>query len=307
MYFWGFSIIISPIEQQKTEYTHTASRVHRSIFRDGPPGNWHTEGVPTGAPANARRRSWASMASFQASLTIQYFSTEMIDQRVFVIMMASMNYFTPSKVAFWCWGTLWSPPAIGWGTLWSPPAMGSRRACTTSDSRDMLMADLWRLSNGGTMAANECRRFGSRVQAMTVSARLPCFGSGTLVVRNVSSRRAWSGCRTSCQISNSSCSISDDRVDTPAASLWWLLISQSVLSSSSFIWTVAQTLAIILESSVGSWDIWLAMKIGCLLQCTCKCSLKVCFLILLWIVIPHLASRRFHDWWSEVGHVERSI
>jgi len=34
------------------------------------------------------------------------------------------------------------------------------------------------------------------------------------------------------------------------------------------------------------------MNIGCFLKC--ECSLKVCFLILLSIVIPHVAGRRFH-------------
>ena len=199
MYDSRFSIIISPIEEQKTEYTLTASRVCGSILRDGPPGNWHTDGAPTGAPANARCRSWASMASFQASSTIEYFSSEMIGQGVFVNTIASMNRFATSKVAFWCWGTLWSPLALGSGS-----------ACTTSDSRDMLMTDFWRLSNGGAIAPAGCRRFGSGARAITVSARLRFFGGGTLVVRIVWSWRAWSRCRTSCWLSKSSSSISDD-------------------------------------------------------------------------------------------------
>jgi len=161
MYVSRFSIILGPVEEQITKYTLTASRVCGSIIRDGPLGNWHTDGVPTGAPAKARWRSWASMASFQASSTIEYFSSEMICQGVFVNTMASMNLFATSKVAFWCWGTLWSPPAFGWGTFWSPTALWSRSACTTSDSRDMLMTDFWRLSNGGAIAPAGCRRFGS--------------------------------------------------------------------------------------------------------------------------------------------------
>jgi hypothetical protein len=39
MYGSRFSIITSPIEEQKPEYTHTAYRVGGSILRDGPPGN----------------------------------------------------------------------------------------------------------------------------------------------------------------------------------------------------------------------------------------------------------------------------
>jgi len=61
-----------------------------------------------------------------------------------------------------------------------------------SDLRDMLMVDYWRLSNGGAMAPAGCRRFGSEVRAMTVSARLRFFGGGTLVVHIVLSRHAWS-------------------------------------------------------------------------------------------------------------------
>jgi len=185
MYFWGFSIIISLIEKQKTEYTLTASRVCGSILRDWPPANWHTDGIPTGAPANARWWPWGSMASFQASSTIKYFSSEMIGQGVFINTSSSMNHFATSKVAFLCWGMLWSPPAFGCKTFWSPPVLGSRSACKTSDLRDMLMVDFWCLSNGGAMALTGCHRFGSGVRAMTILARLHFFASGTLVVHIV--------------------------------------------------------------------------------------------------------------------------
>jgi len=56
----------------------------------------------------------------------------------------------------------------------------------------MLMADFGRLINGDAMALMGCRTFGSGVWAMTVSAQLHFFGSGTLVVRIVLSQRAWS-------------------------------------------------------------------------------------------------------------------
>jgi hypothetical protein len=72
------------------------------------------------------------------------------------------------------------------------------------------MADFWRLLYGGAMALTE-----SGVWAMTVLAQLHFFGSGILVVRIVSSRRAWSSCRTSCQLSKLSSSILDDKVDLP--------------------------------------------------------------------------------------------
>jgi len=250
------------------------------------------------------------MASFQASSTIEYFSSETIGQGVFVNTIASMNLFAISKVACWCWGMLWSPLTFRWGTFWSPLALGSGSACTTSDSRDMLMTDFWRLNNGGAITQAGCCRFGSGALPMTVSARLCFFGGCTLVVRIVLSRRAWSRWRTSCRMSKSSSSISDDKVNCPGSSLSPLLISRSVSSSYYFIKIIARTLAIsntILEGWVGCSNIWLAMKIGCLLQCTWKCSLKVCFLVLLWIVIPHLAGRRFHFWWSEVGNVEGSV
>jgi len=97
-----------------------------------------------------------------------------------------------------------------------------------SDLRDMLMVDFWRLGNGGDMAGAGCRRFGSEVRAMTVSVRLRFFGGGTLVVHIVISRHTWSRCRTSCWLSKSSSSISDDKVDSPRSSLSFSLISRSV-------------------------------------------------------------------------------
>jgi hypothetical protein len=56
---------------------------------------------------------------------------------------------------------------------------------TTSDLRNMLMVDLWRLSNSGAIAPARCQRFGSEVRAMTFSAQLYFFVSGTLEVRIV--------------------------------------------------------------------------------------------------------------------------
>ena len=51
------------------------------------------------------------------------------------------------------------------------------------------------------------------------------------------------------------------------------------------------------------------MKSGCLLQCTCKCSLKVGLLILLRIVIPPLAGHSFpvDDEDLKLENVDRSI
>jgi len=88
------------------------------------------------------------------------------------------------------------------------------------------------------------------------------------------------------------------------ASLVFLLISRSVSSSFCFMKMTARTLAnsnTILDGWVGTSKVGSAMKIGCLLQYTCKCSFKVGFLILLWIVILYLAGCWFHVGWSEVG------
>jgi len=220
--------------------------------------------------------------------------------------------FSYLKRSLWCWGTLWSPPAFGWGTSRSPAALGSGGAGAgkTSDSRNMLMVDVWHLSNGGTMAQAGCRRCGSEVHAMTVSAWLHSFSSGTLVVCIVLSRHAWSRCRTSYWCSQLSSSILDDKVDSPGSSLSQSLISRSGSSPSYFIQIRARTVPIsniLLEGWVGSSNIWLGMKIGCLLECMCKCSLTVCFLIVLWLVIPHLAGRGFHVDEVKLGNLDRSI
>ena len=172
------------------------------------------------------------------------------------------------------------------------------------------MTDYWRLSNGGATVTAGCHRFGSGARRMTVPAWLRFFGSETLVIHIILSLRARSRFRTSCPMSKLSSSILDDKVDSSRSSHWSLLISRSLWSSFCFIRTIAHTFAIsniILKGLVRCSNIGLAMKIGCLLQCTCKCSPKVFFLILLWIVIPHRAGRRFLLWWSEVGNVEGSV
>jgi hypothetical protein len=65
----------------------------------------------------------------------------------------------------------------------------------------------------------------------------------------------------------------------------------------------------ILKGWVASSIISSPMKIGCLLQCTHKCSLTVGFLNLLLIVIPHLAGQSFHVYDNEekLENVDRSI
>jgi hypothetical protein len=161
------------------------------------------------------------------------------------------------------------------------------------------------------MAPAGSRRSGSEVHAMTVSARLRLFLRGTLLIRIVISSRGWSRCRTSCWLSSCS-SISNDQVDSAGCSLSFSLITQSVSLLSCYIRIIAQTLAIsntILEGWVGSSNIRSAIKIGCLLQCTCKRTLKVGILILLRIVIPHQAGQRFNVDPDEakLENVDRSI
>jgi len=162
------------------------------------------------------------------------------------------------------------------------------------------------------MAPVTCLRFGSEVHAMTVFAWCRFFGSGTLVVHIVRSQSAWSRWATSCCLYKLSSLITHDKVDSPGCSRSFSLISWSVSSLSCLIRIILRTLAIsntILEGWVGSSIIWSAMKIGSLLQSTCKCSLKVCFFIFLWIEIPHLAHCRFRVDNDEVRleNVDRSM
>jgi hypothetical protein len=91
------------------------------------------------------------------------------------------------------------------------------------------------------MAPAACPRIGREVHAVRVSARCVFVASGTLVVRIVVSQGAWSRCMTSCCLNKFSSLISDDKVDTPAASHSFSLISRSVSSSSYLIRTIPRT------------------------------------------------------------------
>jgi hypothetical protein len=129
------------------------------------------------------------MASFQASSTIQYLSSDNIGQGVFLNMIASMNVVATSKGAFQCWGTFQSLLVLGCGIFWSPlDLLGSTSAWADgswSDSDNLLRRDdMWHLSSGGAIAPGRFQEFGSRGRAMTVSAQLQFFGIGTLVVHN---------------------------------------------------------------------------------------------------------------------------
>jgi len=209
------SIIRSSMEEEKTEYILTDSWVCWYIFRHVALGNGPTDGTTTGGPANALWQSWPSMDLWQASGSIQYFTSEMIAQAVWVNMIVSKNGFPTTNVAFHFWTTLWSSPAVGLGTFWSLPAWWRGNICPTSDLGDMLVDHFWHLSTGSTMGLTICCTFGNWVRALVVLAWLGVFSSGTLVVPIVISRRAWSRCRSSCPLSKWSSLISDIKVDYP--------------------------------------------------------------------------------------------
>jgi len=94
------------------------------------------------------------------------------------------------------------------------------------------------------MGSAGCHRYGINVGAMTVSARLHVFGSGTLVGHLVLSWRAWSRCRTSCWLTRSSALILEDNTDYTGCSISPSLISRSVSPPSCSITIIARTLAI---------------------------------------------------------------
>jgi len=67
-----------------------------------------------------------------------------------------------------------------------------------SDSDTLLRRDVfWCFSSGGAITQAGFREFGSRGHAITVSARLCFFGSGTFVVHNDLSRLACPRSKTS--------------------------------------------------------------------------------------------------------------
>jgi len=104
----------------------TAAWVCHSLLRAGPWGNWHTDGISTIEPADACWQSWASMSGFQALITIQYLSCDIIGQGVFVNTIASMTLLATTKIALWYWVMFWSPLALGYGTFWSVIDLDSR-------------------------------------------------------------------------------------------------------------------------------------------------------------------------------------
>jgi len=205
-----------------------------SISKDGPPGNGRTDRITIGAPANACRWSWSSMAHVQASSTIEYLSSDNVDQGVLVNMMASMISFATSQVAIPCWGTFWSAEAMGCWTFCSPLDMGSGSAWDEgdwSDSDNLLRrVDILHLVSGGAIAQDGLREFGRVGRAMSVSVRLLYFRNGTLQVRNHLSRHAGPRCSTPCSWSTSTSWKSDHEVDTLVPSHLWSPISRSVSS-----------------------------------------------------------------------------
>jgi len=129
------------------------------------------------------------MACYQASSTIQYMLSDNTAQVVFVNMIASMNLFAISTVAFGCWGIYCSGLALGGRTIWSPLDLCSGSAgmdSAWSDTDNLLRrVDFWCLSSGGSIAPAGLWEFGSGGCAITVSAWRHFFASETRVVHNV--------------------------------------------------------------------------------------------------------------------------
>ena len=120
-----------------------------------------------------------------------------------------MYLFAISKVVFRYLGILWSLLTLGCGILWPPlDLLGSTSAQADgalSDSDSLLKRDdFWWLSHGGAIAAGRFQEVGSWGCAMTVSARLHVFGSGTLVVCSGFSQSTWPTWRISSWWSKSS-------------------------------------------------------------------------------------------------------
>ena len=150
-----------------------------------------------------------------------------------------------------------------------------------------------------------CHRVGSWERAMTVSARLRCFGSGTLVAHIVISLHACSTGRISCWLSKLSSLILDDEVDTQRSSLSLSLISQSAWSSSCLIDSILQTLAIsnsILEGWVGCWiicwewqfTVFLNVYTSALSRCDSSWLCELWFLT--WLAIRSMLMRIKWSW-----------
>jgi len=162
---WRSQYCKSERGSSKWNWRLIASCVCRTILGDGPPGNWHTDSVPTGARANACWQPWALLGSFQVSSTIEYLTMDIIGEGVFVKRIASKNFFTTSKAAFWCRGTFWQPQAMGCRTFRSQLDLGSGGAWlggAQSDSDNLLRrVDFSYLSSDGAIPTAGFRECGS--------------------------------------------------------------------------------------------------------------------------------------------------
>jgi len=232
---------------------------------------------------------------------IEHFYSDNISHSIFVNVIASMNHFATSKVAFWLVGTCWFALVSRCGSFLSPLAYGSGGAHAGGPRSDLHTSVRraeccrWNSGGGGAVALAGFREFGFGGHAMTVSAGLHFFHTETLVLWNDLSRRAKPSSRTSGWWSIASSLISGAKVDSAVSTLSTSSISW--LGLSFFINEIRDICHLQYNAQrqrAGKWNIWSTMNIGCFLASECKCSLKVCFLILLKIVIPHLAGCRFH-------------
>jgi len=94
------------------------SHVCRSGLNAGKPGNWHTDRVSTGVPANAHWQSYISVAGFQTVWFIKYCSSNSIWHGLNFDMVMCKIHFATWNESHWCWGLLRSPPAIVGRTFW---------------------------------------------------------------------------------------------------------------------------------------------------------------------------------------------
>jgi len=172
------------------------------------------------------------MPSFQASSTIEYLALHNISRVVLMNMIACMNLFATSKVAFLSSGAFWSALALGCGRFWTPLVLGSSSAWVDGarSELDTLLrrVDIWHLSSGGAIAPAGLQGFESWGHAITVSVQVYIFGSETFLIHPDLSWHIWSRSRMSCWCSKSSSSMIDDKVDSPWCALWSALISGAV-------------------------------------------------------------------------------
>jgi len=180
-------------------------------------------------------------------------------------MIASMNLFATTNVAFWYWGMFWSVLALGCGTFLSAPDLHSSSAWPDgawSESYKLLRrVEYCHFSSCGAIASVGFREYGSAGCAMRVSAWLHVIDSGSFVVRNDFFWSTWPGSRDSFKWAKLTSSMLDNMMDSLVSSLSSLPIPWLVLSSYfideigdiSYLQCNARTQIIVWQSFDGRW------------------------------------------------------